>query len=110
MRSPGVITTVCAALVMVLGAGDRAQYVHAQVEDRPSQRPFVPRPGTAVPGGLEVLRVLGNIHVIAGAGGNVVVQPGPHGVLVVDTGSAGRSAGLLGAVETISDGVIRYIV
>jgi glyoxylase-like metal-dependent hydrolase (beta-lactamase superfamily II) len=111
MRSPGFITTVCAALVMaVLGAGDRARHVHAQIEDRPSQRPFVPRPGTDVPGGLEVLRVLGTIHVIAGAGGNVVVQPGPHGVFLVDTGSAGRSAALLGAVDTIADGMVRYIV
>jgi cyclase len=57
-----------------------------------------------------VLRVLGGVYMVAGAGGNVVVQAGPDGVFLVDTGSTGRSEALLGAVKAISGGVIRYIV
>ena len=37
-------------------------------------------------GALDVLRVQGNVYLIAGAGGNIAVQVGPDGVVVVDTG------------------------
>jgi len=104
------IAGVVGLLAIVLGAGDRARHVQAQTGDRPSQHPFVPRGGTAVPAGMEVLRVLGDVYLVAGAGGHVVVQTGPHGLFVVDTGSTGRSNDLLDAIKTISDGVIRYIV
>jgi cyclase len=97
-------------MFVVLGAERRVQHVRAQTGERPSQQPFVPRPGTAVPQGMEVLRVAGRIHMIAGAGGNVVLQDGPQGIFLVDTGSTARSRDLLDAVKTISDGIIRYIV
>jgi hypothetical protein len=38
--------------------------------------------------GLEVLEVRSNVLMIAGAGGNITVQVGEHGVVVVDAGSA----------------------
>jgi glyoxylase-like metal-dependent hydrolase (beta-lactamase superfamily II) len=102
---------VLAGVVFVgLGAGDRAQPVRAQINDRPSHVPFAPRPGTAVPQGFEILRVLGNVYLIAGAGGNVVLQTGDEGIFLVDTGSSARSAALLDAVKAVSDGTIRYIV
>ena len=37
-------------------------------------------------GGLEVLPVQGSVHMIAGAGGNIAVQIGEDGVLLVDRG------------------------
>ena len=100
---------VAGAIVMGLGAGNRVQPVLAQISDRPSQQPFVARPGTAVPRGIEVLRVWNDVYMVAGAGGNVVVQTGPQGIFLIDTGATGRSADVLGAVTAISDGVIRYI-
>jgi glyoxylase-like metal-dependent hydrolase (beta-lactamase superfamily II) len=63
-----------------------------------------------VPQGFEILRVLGNIYVIAGAGGNVVVQTGDEGLVLVDTGSGATGAALLDAIKAVSDGTIRYII
>jgi cyclase len=52
----------------------------------------------------------GNIYMIVGAGGNVTVQAGKDGVLVVDTGAANMSDKVLAAIKTISTGPIRYII
>jgi glyoxylase-like metal-dependent hydrolase (beta-lactamase superfamily II) len=84
--------------------------VWAQIEDRPSQRPFLPRPGSPAAPGMEVLRVLGDVYTIAGAGANVVVQSGPQGLLVVDSGTSAASEGLLKAIDQISDKPIEYII
>ncbi len=52
----------------------------------------------------------GNIYMIVGAGGNITVQAGKDGVLVVDTGLANMSDKVLAAIKTISTGPIRYII
>src|SRR5262245_7956222 len=62
--------TAAATLLVGLAVSNHGQTVRAQVPEKPSQQAFIPRSGTAVPRGFEVLRVLGQIHVIAGAGGN----------------------------------------
>jgi glyoxylase-like metal-dependent hydrolase (beta-lactamase superfamily II) len=58
----------------------------------------------------EVLKVQGNVWMIAGAGGNIAVQAGEQGVVVVDTGSAGVSEKVLAAIRGISTRPIRYII
>ena len=40
-------------------------------------------------GGLDVLHVQGQVYMISGAGGNVTIQVGDEGVLLVDTGAPG---------------------
>jgi cyclase len=52
----------------------------------------------------------GNIYMIVGAGGNITVQAGKDGVLVVDTGAANMSDKVFAAIKTISTGPIRYII
>ena len=42
------------------------------------------------PGDVKAVHVQGNVHMIVGAGPNIVVQVGEDGVLVVDTGSPAR--------------------
>jgi glyoxylase-like metal-dependent hydrolase (beta-lactamase superfamily II) len=66
----------------------------------------------ANPGNAEihVLHVQGNIHMVVGGGGNVTVQAGKDGVLVVDTGLTNLATKALAAIRTISDGPIRYII
>src|SRR5579872_6031548 len=59
---------------------------------------------------LEVLKVQPNLYMIAGAGGNIGVQLGPAGVILVDTGTAAMSDKVLAAVKRLSDKPIRYIV
>ena len=48
--------------------------------------------------------------MLVGAGGNVTVQAGPEGVLIVDTQYAQMSAKLLAAIRTLSQGPLRYII
>ena len=52
----------------------------------------------------------GNVYMLVGAGGNVTVQVGKEGVLVVDTQYAQMSAKILAAIRTLSSGPIRYII
>src|SRR5262245_22074071 len=59
---------------------------------------------------LQILKVQGNIYMIAGPGGNTVVQAGDTGVLVVDTQTAAAAEKLLAAIRTISPKPIHYIV
>ncbi len=59
---------------------------------------------------VHVWPVQGNIYMIVGAGGNITVQTGKDGVLLVDTGLANMSDKVLAAIKTISTGPIRYII
>ena len=59
---------------------------------------------------LRVLHVQGKVHMIVGDGGNIVVQAGDEGVLVVDTGLEARGDELLAAIRRISDKPIRLVI
>jgi glyoxylase-like metal-dependent hydrolase (beta-lactamase superfamily II) len=48
--------------------------------------------------------------MLVGAGGNVTVQVGAEGVLVVDTGAGPRGEALLAAIRRLSDKPIRMII
>ena len=58
---------------------------------------------------LETIRIRPSVHMIAGAGANIVVQQGPIGLVVVDTGSRQASDSVLAAIRRISELPIRYI-
>jgi len=60
--------------------------------------------------GIEVLRVRPNFYMIAGAGGNIGVQIGPDGVVLVDTGAKGNSAQILAEIRKLTDQKIKYII
>ena len=59
---------------------------------------------------IEVIPVKGNVYMLVGAGGNVTVQAGPDGVMVVDTMFAPLGDKLLAAIKSISGSPIRYVV
>ncbi len=61
-------------------------------------------------GELQVLPVQGNVYMIAGAGGNITVQIGSLGVLVVDTGLAPMSGKVLEEIRKLSDKPLQYII
>ncbi len=61
-------------------------------------------------GEIGVLPVQGNIFMLVGDGGNVTVQVGDEGVLVVDTLQEEFSDRLLATIRELSDGPIRYVV
>jgi glyoxylase-like metal-dependent hydrolase (beta-lactamase superfamily II) len=57
-----------------------------------------------------VIHVRGNIYMLAGAGGNITVQTGPDGILLVDTQVAPLADKILAAIRTFSNAPIRNIV
>ena len=54
-----------------------------------------------------VRRVAGNVYVIAGAGGNIVVQAGPDGLFLVDDNFAVFYPKIMAALRQISDKPVR---
>ncbi len=59
---------------------------------------------------LETIEVRPNIFAIVGAGGNVVVQVGPEGAILVNSGSAAMADKVLAAVKALTPKPIRYII
>ncbi|PWT99952.1 MAG: hypothetical protein C5B51_26090 [Terriglobia bacterium] len=69
--------------------------------------PRAPDPATAE---IQALPVQGNVYMLSGAGGNVAVQVGQMGLVVVDTGLANMSDKLIAAIRKLSDRPLQYIV
>jgi cyclase len=59
---------------------------------------------------LHTLHVQGNVYMIVGAGGNVTVQIGDDGILLVDSGLAANADKLLAEVRKLSKAPIRYLI
>ncbi len=59
---------------------------------------------------LHLLKVQGNIYMLVGAVGNITVQVGKDGVLLVDTGIAPMADKVIAAYRSLSDRPLRYIV
>ena len=77
------VCVVLACLAAVV-ASPRGQEFHQRIVD-----------------GIEILHVRGAVYMLLGAGSNVVASVGPDGTLVVDTGTAARSASLLAAIRDL---------
>jgi glyoxylase-like metal-dependent hydrolase (beta-lactamase superfamily II) len=87
--------------------------VYTQSAQAPASRPvWPPKLEEPAPGAVEVLPVRGNVHVIIGAGGNVTVQTGEQGILLVDTGIASMSEKVWAAVQSIAPPrkPLRYVI
>jgi cyclase len=62
-------------------------------------------------GEVKAVPVQGNVHMIVGAGANIVVQVGEDGILVVDTGSGAATDKVLAAIKELAPmKEIRWIV
>ena len=59
---------------------------------------------------LDVLKVQGQVYLIAGAGGNIVAQVGDESILLVDTGYEQMAPKVLAAVRKLSDKPLRTII
>jgi len=59
---------------------------------------------------IHVLPVQGNVYMLVGDGGNITVQVGKEGVLLVDTGVTQLSDQLLAQIRKLSDRPVRYII
>lgn len=63
-----------------------------------------------MPAEIQVFPVQGNVYMLVGAVGNITIQVGDDGILLVDTGVAGMSDKVLAAIRRVSDKPIRYII
>ena len=72
------------------------------------ERPASARQQTG--GELDVVQIRPNFYVIAGAGGNIVVQTGPEGIILVDSGTTEAVDKVLAAIKRITTLPIRYII
>jgi cyclase len=62
-------------------------------------------------GEVKAVPVQGNVHIIVGAGANIVVQVGDDGILVVDTGSGAATDKVLAAIKDLAPTKeIRWII
>lgn len=59
---------------------------------------------------IQTIPVTDNVYMLVGAGGNITVQVGAEGVLLVDTQFAALSDKIVAAISALSDEPIRYIV
>ena len=75
----------------------------------PKQTPFPKNPDWSKLE-LDVLKVQGQVYLIAGAGGNIAVQTGDDSVLLVDTGYEQMAPKVIAAVRKLSNKPLRTIV
>jgi glyoxylase-like metal-dependent hydrolase (beta-lactamase superfamily II) len=68
------------------------------------------RTGAQAPRDIEVLQLRPNFFMIAGAGGNIGVQIGEDGVVVVDAGAASSATAVVAAIKKLTPQPIRYII
>jgi cyclase len=59
---------------------------------------------------VHVLPVQGDVYMLVGAGGNITMQAGKDGVLLVDTSFAAMAPKISAAIKTISQKPLRYII
>lgn len=81
------------ALVLVLGGGTPRALAQAEG-----------------PGALELVQLRPNFYLIAGAGGNIVMQVGPEGVILVDSGTTETAGTVLETIRRVTPLPVRYII
>src|ERR1035438_3514093 len=59
---------------------------------------------------IQTLHVQGNVYMLVGGGGNVTVQAGNDGVLLVDTNFEPLAPKIMAAIRKLSSGPVRYVV
>jgi len=59
---------------------------------------------------IQTVHIQGNVHMLVGAGANIIVQAGDEGVLVIDTGPGPRGSDVLAAIRQISTKPIRIVI
>ena len=89
----------CSTLAAILGGLCVALGVDAQ--------PQLPNFDTVE---IRALQVRDDVYMLVGAGGNITMQVGDDGILLVDTQYAPLSGKIVAAIRKISDRPIRYII
>jgi cyclase len=94
VRSDVKAWLVAAAIAAAIGAGVQAAAQQRQAAAEP----------------LEVIQIRPELFMIAGDGGNIAVQVGPDGAVVVDTGSGARAEQVVAEIRKLTRRPVRYII
>ena len=94
-----------------LKESDAEAAANALVTPRPGQSQ-VSRAADSDPhdGEIHILPAQGNVYMLVGDGGNIAVQSGNEGVLVVDSGAGRLSDKVIAAIKTLSNKPIQFIL
>lgn len=97
-------------LPLALGIVLAGLVAHAQQpRNRGDQNATQAPPGGAI-GDVHLLHVRGNVSMIAGAGGNITVQAGEQGIVLVDTGLPSATDRVAAAIRPLSSKPVAYII
>jgi cyclase len=100
-----------ASALTLLGTLGSTQFFYAQETQSPGrQNPAKKDDQKAKADGIELLRVQGNVSMLAGAGANITVQAGKDGIVLVDTGLATMSDKVVEAIRPLSKNQVTYII
>jgi glyoxylase-like metal-dependent hydrolase (beta-lactamase superfamily II) len=94
-----------ALLRRIAGSTTAAAFALAAVLQVPSSRA-----AAQAEDALDVVKVRKNFYMIAGAGGNIGVQIGSDGIVLVNAGTAQASDRVLAELKKLTDLPIRYII
>jgi glyoxylase-like metal-dependent hydrolase (beta-lactamase superfamily II) len=102
VKAPSALLAL--ATILALGAWLGSASAQQSRADLPE------RPGALPSSSIDVVQLRPNFYVIGGAGGNIVVQTGPEGVILVDSGSTEKAQDVLAAIRRLTPLPIRYII
>ena len=91
-------------------SGGGAETIYPEYRQNPQVRPTAPNRPSPPANTFEVVPVRGGVFMLTGTGGNVTVQVGPQGVVLVDAGSGEATPKLLNAIRQLSSNPIRYLI
>ncbi len=74
------------------------------------QRPATVAADPAGAGSIEVLQIRPNVYMLAGSGGNITVQFGADGAVVVDAGPVQQADAVVDAIRKLTGQPIRYVI
>jgi cyclase len=105
---------ICALSTLLLGAIGVAAFAYPQEPRNRALQNAAPTGAAQAEevksADLHLLQVRGNVSMLVGAGGNITVQAGDQGILLVDTGVAAMSDNVLQAIRRLSSKPLTYII
>jgi cyclase len=107
------ITSMLSNIVLLSTLGAACFAASRVVQNRGGQNP-TPKAASqdrnANAGEVHLLHVQGKVSMLVGAGGNITVQAGDEGILLVDTGLAAMSDKVIEAIRPLSKRPLTYII
>ncbi len=102
-----VASTMCSGRATLLAFAGLALAICPRAQAQGNAPPQAPNTANVE---VHLQHVQGNVWMLVGAGGNITVQVGDDGVLVVDAGLAGTTDKVWAAIRSLSDKPLRYII